>query len=97
MILITHDGAKPHAVVLSIEHNPAEYELSSTKVITDMNVPLSDPTPGMDATLMINTDTNIMFYNYTRPEVPEDLVSRISAQQAVIKRAMDDLIMRGTL
>nr|WP_145404226.1 hypothetical protein [Paenibacillus xylanexedens] len=97
MKIIKHDGGKPHALVLSIEHNPTDYELNSTTIRTDMNIPLPEPIPGMDATLMIDTNTNALFYNYTRPEVLEDRVAKIATQQDVIKTAIDDLIMGGVL
>nr|WP_145402949.1 hypothetical protein [Paenibacillus xylanexedens] len=97
MKVIRHDGGKPHALVLSIEHNPTDYEQNNTTIRTDVMIPLPEPIPGMDATLMIDTDTNTLFYNYTRPEVLEDRVAKIAIQQDVIKTAIDDLIMGGAL
>ncbi|MGO4730837.1 hypothetical protein [Paenibacillus sp. 2KB_22] len=97
MKIINHDGNKPNALVLSIEHNPTNYVLTEKMILTDIDVPLPEPIPWMEATLYINTETNVMFYNYARPETLSELVSRMASQQNVMKSAIDDLIMGGVL
>ncbi|OPG98611.1 hypothetical protein B2I21_09730 [Chryseobacterium mucoviscidosis] len=97
MLLITYKPGQNTAEVESITHNPVPGVNENNSYTTDQALPIPENIPGMIPILYTKVDTKTLYYNYIKPETIESLISQLQEQQAVIKAAMDDLIMGGAL
>lgn len=81
-------GVTPPPNLLSIPHVEVE------------NIPDPERIAGKNAMLYVNPQTGELWYEYTdRPLTPEEEMVQLKAEQALMKKAMDDLIfnMGGAL
>ncbi|WP_315370866.1 hypothetical protein [Paenibacillus xylanexedens] len=97
MLLITYKPGQNATEVNSITDNPGPEETVPNSYVTDQAIPIPNDIPGMIPILYTKVDTKTLYYNYIKPETIDSLISQLQEQQAVIKAAMDDLIIGGVL
>lgn len=97
MFLITYKPGKNATEVDSITQNPVPEDIVPNSYVTDQAIPIPNDIPGMIPILYTKVDDKTLYYNYIKPETIDSLISQLQEQQAVIKAAMDDLIMGGAL
>lgn len=93
MIVISHDGNYPTALVLSIEYGGSSVPENAIAYVG--TVPSPQMLPEMNPSLKINLETEELFYDYYRVDTIQDRISELSQANVELNLTIGNLVLES--